>query len=150
MPVLLLGMLRAFWALRRDGQFRSLALLTVLAIVSGTGFYSIVEGFRFVDAVYFSVVSLTTVGYGDLAPETDAGKLFTAVYVLVGVGILLAFVTALAARMTQTTLLPHRRPARPAVSTPARITGRAEGEGAARQEWAATSRAAPRPAHEER
>jgi voltage-gated potassium channel len=150
MPVLLLGMLRAFWALRRDAQFRSLALLTVLAIVSGTGFYSIFEGFRFVDALYFSVVTLTTVGYGDLAPETDTGKLFTAVYVLVGVGILLAFVTALAARMTQTTLLPDRRPALPAVNTPGRITGGAEAEGAATQERAVTSRVARRPAHEER
>jgi hypothetical protein len=101
MPLLILSMLRAIWTLRRDPQFASLALLAAVAIVSGTGFYSLVEGLRFVDALYFSVVTLTTVGYGDFAPQTDVGKLFTAVYALVGIGILLAFVTTLAGKMSQ-------------------------------------------------
>ena len=105
MPLLILGMLRAIWALRREPQFVSLALLTAIAIVSGTVFYSLVEGLRVIDALYFSVVTLTTVGYGDFAPETDVGKLFTAVYVLVGIGILLSFVTTLAGKMSQTSPL---------------------------------------------
>jgi voltage-gated potassium channel len=107
MPLLVIGALRAIWALRRDPQFVSLALLAAVAIASGTGFYSLVEGLRLVDAFYFSVVTLTTVGYGDFAPRTDAGKLFTAVYVLVGVGILLAFITTVAAKVAQTPLLHH-------------------------------------------
>ena len=105
MPLLILSMLRALWTLRRDPQFVSLALLAGVAIVSGTGIYSLVEGLRVVDAFYFSVVTLTTVGYGDFAPQTDAGKLFTAVYALVGIGILLAFVTTLAGKMSQTSPL---------------------------------------------
>jgi voltage-gated potassium channel len=118
-PLLILGMLRAIWALRRDSQFVSLGLLTLIALVSGTGFYSLVEGLRFVDALYFSVVTLTTVGYGDFAPETDVGKLFTAVYVLVGIGILLAFVTTLAGKMSQTSPLHFGgRPARGVGSRP--------------------------------
>src|ERR687897_2106272 len=106
MPLLVLSTLRAIWTLRRDRQFVSLAVLAGVAIISGTGFYSLVEGLRLVDALYFSVVTLTTVGYGDFAPETDVGKLFTAVYVLVGVGILLAFVTTVAAKVAQMPLLP--------------------------------------------
>ncbi len=105
MPLLVFSALRAIWTLRRDPQFVSLALLVAVAIISGTGFYSLVEGLRVVDAFYFSVVTLTTVGYGDFAPETDAGKLFTAVYVLVGIGILLAFVTTVAAKVSQMPLL---------------------------------------------
>jgi voltage-gated potassium channel len=105
MPLLVFGMLRAIWTLRRDPQFVSLALLAAVAIVSGTGFYSLVEGLRVVDAFYFSVVTLTTVGYGDFTPQTDAGKLFTAVYALVGIGILLAFVTTVAGKMSQTSPL---------------------------------------------
>ena len=113
MPLLILSMLRALWTLRRDPQFVSLALLAGVAIVSGTGFYSLVEGLRVVDAFYFSVVTLTTVGYGDFAPQTDAGKLFTAVYALVGIGILLAFVTTLAGKMSQTSPLhPFADPGR--------------------------------------
>jgi voltage-gated potassium channel len=116
-PLLLLGMIRAIWALRRDPQFVSLGLLTGIAIVSGTAFYSLVEGLRFVDALYFSVVTLTTVGYGDFAPQTDVGKLFTAFYVLVGIGILLTFVTTLAGKMSQTSPLHPlaRQPTRAAV-----------------------------------
>jgi voltage-gated potassium channel len=103
MPLLILGMIRAIWALRREPQFVSLGLLT--AIASGTAFYSLVEGLRVVDALYFSVVTLTTVGYGDFAPQTDVGKLFTAVYALVGIGILLALITTVAAKASRMPLL---------------------------------------------
>ena len=109
MPLLVLSMVRAIWTLRHDRQFASLALLASVAIISGTGFYSLVEGLRLVDALYFSVVTLTTVGYGDFAPQTDVGKLFTAVYVLVGVGILLAFVTTVATKASQMPLLHASR-----------------------------------------
>ena len=48
--------------------------LIVLTILTGTLFYHAVEGWRFLDALYFSVATLTTVGYGDFTPQTDAGK----------------------------------------------------------------------------
>jgi voltage-gated potassium channel len=67
-----------------------------VAIVTGTVFYWLVEGLRLLDSFYFSVVTLATVGYGDFTPETAAGKVFTAFYVLIGVGITLAFVTRVA------------------------------------------------------
>jgi voltage-gated potassium channel Kch len=116
MPFLILGALRAIWTLRHDPQFVSLGLLAAVAIASGTGFYTLVEGLRVVDAFYFSVVTLTTVGYGDFAPQTDAGKLFTALYVLVGVGILLSFVTTVATRVSQTSPLHPFRGAEPLLS----------------------------------
>jgi hypothetical protein len=43
-------------------------------------------------------MSLATVGFGDLVPTTHAGKIFTVVYVLSGIGILVSFFTALAAK----------------------------------------------------
>jgi hypothetical protein len=45
-----------------------------------------------VDAFYFSVTALTTVGLGDLAPKTAIGKLFTVVYIFAGIGIILGFI----------------------------------------------------------
>ncbi len=74
----------------------------MIAIASGTIFYSLVEGLHPVDALYFSVTTLATVGYGDFSPETMAGKLFTIVYVLVGVGILLAFLSRVAGQVVIT------------------------------------------------
>jgi voltage-gated potassium channel len=94
--ILLVNCVRAIRTLWSDPQFRSLTRLTLIAITSGVVFYSVVEDLSVVNALYFSVTTLTTVGYGDFSPETAAGKLFTVVYVLVGVGLLLAFLGRLA------------------------------------------------------
>ena len=88
MEVLIVNTVRAIRTLWADSHFRSLARLTVIAITSGVVFYSLVEHLSPVDALYFSVTTLTTVGYGDFSPQTTAGKLFTVVYVLIGVGLL--------------------------------------------------------------
>ena len=40
----------------------------------------------YIDCIYFTLVTLTTVGYGDYHPSTDWGKLFTCIYILFGVG----------------------------------------------------------------
>lgn len=50
----------------------------------------------FIDALYFCVVTLTTVGYGDLVPGTTLGKLFTSFYVFLGFGLVGALVSGAA------------------------------------------------------
>ena len=102
MEILIVNSIRAIRTLWTEPQFRSLTRLTVIAITSGVVFYSLVEHLRPVDALYFSVTTLTTVGYGDFSPQTSAGKLFTVVYVLVGVGLLLAFLGRLAGQVVVT------------------------------------------------
>ena len=37
-------------------------------------------------------MTLSTIGYGDFAPKTDAGKLFSVFYVLIGLGLILGFI----------------------------------------------------------
>jgi voltage-gated potassium channel len=96
MELLLVNAFRAIRSLRRDPRFVSLSSLALAAIGSGTIFYWLVEDLSPVDSLYFSVMTLATVGYGDYTPQTAAGKLFTVVYVLLGVGILLAFLSTLA------------------------------------------------------
>ena len=56
----------------------------------GTIFYHQVESWNWIDSFYFSVTTLSTVGYGDLKPTTNNSKLFTSVYILFGVGVMLA------------------------------------------------------------
>jgi voltage-gated potassium channel len=84
---------------REDPDFRALAVLVLGLLGSGTIFYVAVEGWSVIDALYFSTIVLTTVGLGDVAPTSDTGKLFTIVYVLVGIGVLVAFGTAFAQRL---------------------------------------------------
>ncbi len=74
-------------------RFRPILILTVFYLALGTTVYHFVEDMRWIDALYFSTVSLLTVGYGDFVPTSDAGKLFTIFYLLCGVGILAGFVS---------------------------------------------------------
>lgn len=95
-----LAMVRSFvTAVRRglsDPTFRALASLVVILLVGGTVFYWRVEGWSVLDSLYFSVITLTTVGYGDLAPTAALSKVFTMIYVLLGLGILVSFVSIVA------------------------------------------------------
>lgn len=84
------------WDLIRQPKYRSLIYWILLLMAVGTIFYSRIEGWSLLDSLYFCVISLTTVGYGDFSPETDAGKLFAIFYVLIGLGMLASFLHMLA------------------------------------------------------
>ncbi len=76
-----------------DKAYYVLTAITVFVIGSGMVFYHFVEDLTWVDAFYFCVVTLTTVGYGDISPQTTLGKLFTTLYLIIGIGIITGFIT---------------------------------------------------------
>lgn len=76
----------------KDEEYRDLLLTTSITLGIGTVVYHYVEGWSWIDSLYFSVITLTTVGYGDFHPTTDAGKLFTIFYIIVGLSIILSFI----------------------------------------------------------
>lgn len=60
----------------------------VLILFSGALWYKYVEGWTWIDAIYMSVITLTTVGFGEINPLTPRGRLFTMVFLLTGVGVI--------------------------------------------------------------
>jgi|ERR671924_929625 hypothetical protein len=105
MPILIVDVLRAIRALREDPGALVLGVLTVIAIVGGGVFYWIFEDLGLLDALFLSVTTLTTIGYGDPTPATAAGKIFTCVFAIFGIGILLAFVASLASQISKDSVL---------------------------------------------
>ena len=87
---------RALRSSLTDPEFRGLLGLVVLTLATGTVFYAEVEGWSVMNGFYFCAITLTTVGYGELAPSTVAGKLFTVFYIFASIGIILAFVDTVA------------------------------------------------------
>jgi len=64
------------------------ALIALVATIAfGTVSYHYIEDWSWVSSFYFTVCTLTTVGYGDMYPTTEFSRLFTAVYTLAGVSI---------------------------------------------------------------
>lgn len=70
---------------------RAIVTLAVLT-AGGTAWYALVERFAWVDAFFMAVITLSTVGFSEVQPLDDSGRVFTALYILVGVG--LVFYTA--------------------------------------------------------
>ncbi len=62
-------------------------LLMAMIYVVGTLFYHRVEGWTYLDSVYFLTATVTTIGYGDFTPVTEGGKLFTILIAWIGISL---------------------------------------------------------------
>jgi len=76
----------------KDPEYRDLIFTTFLILMMGMFAYHYLEGWDYVDSLYFSIITLTTIGYGDFSPQTIEGKLFTIFYIILGIGMILTFI----------------------------------------------------------
>src|SRR5712664_3887326 len=80
-------------------------LAVTIAIGLGTvGFY-LIEGWSILDSLYVAAQTVTTVGYGDLTPATRNGRIFSTVFMLVGVGVVLYALTSVVQAIVQSELV---------------------------------------------
>lgn len=108
---------RTWWTLRlrptgRDGQaslvvtpasvnepwvrMRGPLLLLLLSMLFGTLGYMIIEGWSLGDSAYMMIITLATIGYGEVRPLSDIGRVFTSLLILIGVAVLsYAFTTVM-------------------------------------------------------
>ena len=80
----------------RMPSFRGALWLTLLLLGSGTLFYRGAEGWTWVEALYFSFMTMATIGVDGFGPTSDYSRIFTMIYALIGIGVLISLATMLA------------------------------------------------------
>ena len=74
-------------------KFAFAIIIFFVLLAGATIVYSSIEGWRYIDSAYFIVATVTTIGYGDIAPQTDVGKIFTMFFSFLGIGMTFYFLT---------------------------------------------------------
>jgi voltage-gated potassium channel len=95
--------------LRVIKQHRLLLSLPLIVIAIGTAGFMVIEHLSFIDALYFTIVTISTVGYGDIHPVSAAGKLLCIVLIIIGIGTFLSIVTRFTQSLVQRSLNRLRR-----------------------------------------
>lgn len=94
----LLRFLRAIWhGVKQDSEFRILLYVLLTLLIGGTAFYTEIEGWSIIDSLYFSVMTMSTIGYGDFVPTTTFSKIFTMVFAILSIGVFVTIVTKVVA-----------------------------------------------------
>ncbi|MCI9475941.1 MAG: potassium channel family protein [Emergencia sp.] len=75
--------------------FKYMICLSVIAVIASSCAMVYFEGMNLQDAVWWSFVTATTVGYGDLSPETAVGRIIASILMLVGIGLIGSLTSAI-------------------------------------------------------
>lgn len=92
---------------QRGARFRlRYALPSVVAAVAlGTLGFHLLEGWSLANSLYVTIQTLTTVGYGDVTPQTATGRFFASLYMFVGVGAVLYVLTSTVQTIVQSEMV---------------------------------------------
>lgn len=94
----------------KDWKMLNALIIVLLWIFFGTFvFWYLETNWTWIDSFYFAVSTLTTVGYGDLTPNSQFGRLVAALYILFGVGIVLASLTLIGSEFLKREEIKIRR-----------------------------------------
>ena len=74
-------------------KFTLAIIVFLIFMLGGILIYSSIEDWRYIDSAYFTVATVTTIGYGDVVPQTDMGKIFTMFFSFLGIAMAFYFFT---------------------------------------------------------
>ena len=89
--------------LKRRIIYSNVAIFAIIAI--GTIGFHYLENLTWMESIYFTTATVTTVGYGDIFPKTAEGKIFTTFFILAGVGTVLYSLSLLAQALIHTEVI---------------------------------------------
>lgn len=81
--------------MQSDNKLLTAFLLIFILLGFGTLAYHNLEGWSYVDSLYFTAMTVTTVGYGDFVPTTNSSKLFTIFFSLAGISLALVVLVSI-------------------------------------------------------
>ena len=94
--------------LRRENLFRLMGVIVLLVLVGAVGLTSFEENRSFPDALWWAIVTVTTVGFGDISPVSLGGRLIGAVLMVFGIGVLGMFTATIAGVFVEKRLRKER------------------------------------------
>ncbi|MDJ0818592.1 MAG: potassium channel family protein [Desulfobacterales bacterium] len=77
------------------------SILSLVILMVGTAGYMIIEEWTFLDALYMTVITISTVGYREINQVGDVGRIFTIILVAIGVGFTLYVAAAVVQFMVE-------------------------------------------------
>ena len=90
-------------------QFRAAAILIVVILPVGIAGYMFLEDKSLFEAFYLTIITLTTIGYGDIVPQSEIGRVFTLGLVFAGLGALAFFLSSSFALLFSAEAMARRR-----------------------------------------
>jgi voltage-gated potassium channel len=94
--------------LHREHLFRLMGVIVVLVLGGAVGLTSFEENRPFPDALWWAIVTVTTVGFGDIAPVSLGGRMVGAVLMVFGIGVLGMFTATIAGVFVEKRLRKER------------------------------------------
>ncbi len=84
-------------------------LIVFVALMLGTGGYILIEKWSFLDALYMTIITMSTIGYGEVKSLSPAGRLFTIGFIIIGVIVASYAITSVIELFTSEEFLEQRR-----------------------------------------